>query len=949
MGCQFWLNEDGELIADDNGAIMMGEDCPCGSGCCERLAKQIASILRQTVQYCVPCDQLDWNVNCGECEIIPPNQDPENPLTQLGEYVTKRRNRIISFTCDTGFQIKQPEGGEQVTPQEGDIVTVTFCDGYEATTVYSASPSLTCYTDEPCCIFTHVYCQQGDEDNKQLYPVLVAPDYPSIFSSAQGLCEQKYWRTCFQTTPVAYVTCAAQVIAPRCWFDDYVQGSAPEPDYTPVWGVIGCFCEGNDKWQIKAIHNGGAGLIVVDTPFVPEKTDKLDEQGNPVLDEHGNKIPVIKCAITCDGSKDMVKEMIEHYQAHNPDEEKSGFRITTDMNKWQEWTGEVRHDECFFGFIPVSFVTFYECYHYNENNVYTRYHHIIMFDCNCNLTEDEVVWQGGGFDSRNVDIYPSDVDVCNMVCPALWAMVAYANGTNMNHSTFSSTSDGNVDPANPNWSIWPPRTSGEGGVILSEDSRASGQGIYTIGGSPCIYAAWDNNIMLWIGCECDAHVECMRGGAPKKFIESVDPCICVDFRELVDDNPTLFGVVDKKWGSHALVQWSTTNNGGYSGPYWIYNGSVQNCSHDCPLCDTDQEEQKLLWDAIIDPFIDYNMLLAHRIVNGAHEFGHVNKAGGISNYRLSSGSSTQELMSASFGIYNDKEQGLQYYPYIDSDPLSASSLQVYVCHKDAPSVQYQGWYIYTYNYVVHAGPYDQPECSCEPEYDYLPICKDHSLNSATDTIFFTSGLNLCLTPNRLNYQINANKRFVDGHYVYVRNQTSCQNICVRWEPGRTELGLFMLCAIRTSCGLMIQHQEGIPGVSSSKEYFIRGSLEIPSVSSIENKWGGYITRHWGYLQPSTIDIDYPASGGELVGARYETIRNSRGTLLSYIIRNAPSGSITHDPQAPLCHKDTCDEKLSFNNMEELCAWEASQLYNPSMCKCELAPGDYPDECVKPTD
>lgn len=915
MGCQFWLNSSGQLIADDNGIIMYSEDCPCGE-CCERLAEKITALLAETTQKCVPCDQVDWNVNCGECEIPDPNPDPENPMTQLGELVTKRKNRIVSLFCDTGFYYNHPE-----TPPESDsIIEVSFCNGHTATTAYYGSAITECVSDEPCCIFTHVYCPIGEEGSEKLYPIIYAPDLPSTFNSGDALCNQQYWTSCFSPTPVSFVKCGAQVFAPRCWFEDYSQPEGQEPDFTYVWGVIGCFCEGQNKWKIKSIcgGNSGNGLIIVDAPFQPDTEPLLDENGDPVV-EDGIEIYVTKCEITCEGSKGLVEEMLEHYLTS--EDPKFAIWATDDVNEWNDKTGQSQSAaDCFWGYIPLGTVYAYICRHYNENHVLTTYWHYVIFDCDCNISEMEIVHNGNAF--PNGGLYEVSEDICDSDCPALLAMMAYAKGENMNKSQVSDTDD--------------PRDTGDGGVVLQEDSRAPGSGIYSIGGTPCLFAAWstDKHLFIWVDCDCQPHVNCLTLGTEYKFLKSVDPCICVDFRELVDANPSLFGVVDKQWGSHSIVHWEhTTPSNNYTGAYWVYGGTETTGRSDCNKCDTHTEDTiYVTWTYYTGAFIDYNMLIVHRVVLGEHEIGHVNKDGGISNYRLqASGASQAGIITASFGYTNDYGE-FQNYTHWCTDHHSP-------CTSSDAHSGFAGYFFNAIKYTAFADPYDQPECDCEGN-DPLPICQDHSRNSPTDTIF-------CRQTDEWNqqciYDPSTQRFYTAGHYVYVKNQTTCEDICIRWEPGKYTYKLFELAYIATSCGLMTN-------CDSTTTYF--RSILIKGSSTIENTWAPYMQRHTGYYMGCFVTGSYPSVDTDIYGASYNEVRNTRGTLISYQAANVPYG--IHPVQPPKCHEANCSENAEwiFDSYCQYC----DKMYNkyprpePShSCQCEcgyLAVVDQAD-CLDP--
>lgn len=911
MGCQFWLNSSGQLIADDNGTIMYSEDCPCGE-CCERLAEKITALLAETTQKCVPCDQVDWNVNCGECEIPDPNPDPENPMTQLGELVTKRKNRIVSLFCDTGFYYNHPE-----TPPESDsIIEVSFCNGHTATTAYYGSAITECVSDEPCCIFTHVYCPIGEEGSEKLYPIIYAPDLPSTFNSGDALCNQQYWTSCFSPTPVSFVKCGAQIFAPRCWFEDYSQPEGQEPDFTYVWGVIGCFCEGQDKWKIKSIcgGNSGNGLIIVDAPFQPDTEPLLDENGDPVV-EDGIEIYVTKCEITCEGSKGLVEEMTHHYLSY--EEPKFAIWATDDVNEWNDKTGQSQSAaNCFWGYIPLGTVYAYICRHYNENHVLTTYWHYVIFDCDCNISEMEIVHNGNVF--PNGGLYEVSEDICDSDCPALLAIMAYAKGENMNKSQVSDTDD--------------PRDTGDGGVVLQEDSRAPGSGIYSIGGTPCLFAAWstDKHLFIWVDCNCQPHVNCLSTGTEYKFLKSVDPCICIDFRELVDANPSLFGVVDKQWGSHSIVHWEHTDSSyNYTGPYWSYNGTQTYGSHECSVCDTGVEGVTIGWYVTKDPFIDYNMLVVHRIVLGEHEIGHVNKSGGITNYRLqANGASMSGLTTADFG-YTNPWGDTQTYAYInDGHDIS------YYCNSSTSGLA--GYYYIGTSYRAYCAPSGSLWCPCPDEPpDPLPICQDHSRTRSIEAIFCDLFERSIISNSEMTcFNAGSTKTLHAGEYKYVRNQTTCEDICTHWEPGYYTWNVFMGEFINTSCGILIN------SCSGSDNYI--QNVGILGSTTIENTWAPKIQSTYGWYDDCYTSGGYPSSNTTLNGGYFTEIRNTRGTLISYQAYFMPSGYLVHDVQPPKCHESNCNGKVVYADVTAFCQ------ANPSDDSCTCYNSTSGESCVSPS-
>lgn len=878
MGCQFWLNENGQLIEDENGAIVLSEDCPCGN-CCDRLSKQIAALLRETVQTCIPCDEQYWFDDCGECYVT---TDEQEGVTSYGRYVTKRKNRIISFSCDTGFILSQTDQ----PPQEGDIVTVTFCDNKTATTSYSTNPSLTCLTDDPCCIFTHMYCAVGSEGHEKLYPILEAPDYPSSFGSAQALCEQRYWKNCFNKNPVKYVTCAAQVIAPRCWFDDYQQPTGEDPDMTFVWGVIGCFCEGEGKWEIMAVQGGGAGLIVVDAPFTADRVPLLDSNGNPALDSDNEPVTVVKCDINCDGLKSMVDEMTRHYQ-YNSNGSVNAMFATTSVDDWYTWTGQTVTSTCFWGYVPLSAVYGYRC-----TSGTGLYWHYIVFDCSCVMGEKTV--EGTGLmNLPDAGLYEvvAGKDLCTVTCPVLWAVMSYAKGENWNTSQ-------------PYTDVNDPRDTGEGGVILTEDSRVPGGGIYSIGGSACIYAAWSTSdkMILWVDCNCGLHVGCMPLGTEYRFLKSVDPCICVDFRELVDTNPSIFGVVDKEWGSHTLINWTHTDtSANWSGPYWIFDGQVINRSDPCQDCGDDIKYERSSF--VQGGYIDYNMLVVHRIVAGEHEVGHVMNSGGIYNLRLaSSGIGMSGITSASIGIIRDPGV-LQRAVYVGECPNS----------NGCPDGGWVGWYVAGMSYNASARHGTSPDpCPCDPSQAETPICSDHSKKLSIDTIFFSAGYfgTYCFYTTVAGGIVKGSTEGYEQKY-----SDSC--VCYNWVPGSYTWTMFSVQYANTSCGLVTR------GDNNSLIYLKQ--IEIPGYSGIEPTIIQKIQQEYGWYFDTIIGGGYPYYDNIIYGVVFNETRNSRGTLISYTV----TGSPPRGSQPPLCHTPSCSGKSVYNDIRAFC----SAYPSSDPCRC----------------
>lgn len=938
MPCQLWM-KDGKLIIDENGSPILSEDCPCYDDCCEQLVEWMVREMTKTYTACVPCAYGDTELGiCGECQI----EDPNAPTGYWdGKYVKRSVNPILIYgqmdtDCDNGIYItSQPADGNAY--KDGEIITITACD-QEFEVPYldpNALPDPTQCRDPDvgCMQFLKVFCKQGDQI---LYPIIAAPDLPGppAFSNTINLCTQTYWQHCFDPNPVRYASCAVQIIAPRYMFDDVV--TTGEPDMTKVWGVAACWCEGNGKWEFKKYCGGssGNGLLVVNTPFTAEMEDKVDEQGNPILDENDEPIQVLKCEITCQGQKDLVEEMTKHYAESIQHADVYFFRATEDPNEWEEWTGETpEYTSCFWGYLPLSALYGYVCDHEDENGVLRSYDHFVIFDCDCNMTEQEEP-HTGSLDPNSMGFYVSEQDLCTVACPDLWAMRAYAEATGMEMSPITDWTDGQgFDPADPDWTMWGPYLSGDGGVILQEDYRAPGQNIYSIGGSACVFAAWNANKMLWVDCECTSHVDCISNGS-KKFLRSVDPCICVDWRELVDDNPQLFGIVDKEWGSHVIVNFAGPN-GGYRGPYWLFGAPESNCSHHCSKCDINRDDIDLIWDATLDPFIDFNMLVVYRSVNGIKECGHVNKSGGITNYRIQTGNPSN-MYYVEFGL-SDMFGRFQRFPRIADSLLNLCEQQI--------QNGYAGWYIIASTYTVSGLPYDQPECPCDG-WDPLPICQDHSIESKTDSILCNATVNICYPdPHGCDLSYATYRVHVDGHNVYVTNQTSCEDICVRWEPGRWEIHIFNCCVIRTSCGILVSG-DSFDGTGVHAGNYVNSSVSIPSTSELSTTWGPYFSRHDGFTGVFTT-ADYPSGGSVISPPQYNEVRNNRGTLISYQTQGAPSGPVTKDAEPPLCHGNRCSSntRVIYTSLEAFCATQQILPVTPCGCKRE----ESGVECVNPSD
>ena len=388
--CTLWI-QDGALVVDDNGAPILSEDCPCGD-CCGRVAKEIVKLLNQTTRYCVPCDQGTWTEGCGDCEVA---VDEQEGISQIGQWATRRRNPVQSFDegC-SGFHIITPEpAGGYV---EGQDIQIQICDE-TATVPYSTQDPYPSMPDSetPGAVMVKLFCVNAMGSEDRLYPIIYAPDSPDIFGTGSNRCQQKYWRSCFDPNPQAFIKCGVQVIAPRSWFDDAPQSA--EPDMTMVWGVLGCFCEGNDKWKIRRLCGGGGnGYIVVNAPFIPDKVNKLDPEGNPIPDGQGGYVKVMKCAANCECLQDTIGEMMNHYQI-SLTSPKRAVRATINPQQWHDWTGETpAQAACFWGYILLPTVYGYVCQHTNSQGVMTQYVHWLVFDCDCALSDIETDYSGGG-------------------------------------------------------------------------------------------------------------------------------------------------------------------------------------------------------------------------------------------------------------------------------------------------------------------------------------------------------------------------------------------------------------------------------------------------------------------------------------------------------------------------------------------------------------------------
>lgn len=856
---------DGKLVVDDSGAPILSEDCPCGD-CCEQLVKWIVSQLSQTVETCQPCDQGDGNENCGECSIVETGQS--------GYWVNKARNPIMSFDtgqtgqCNSGFTVTSPPQDGNAY-QEGEPVTVKVCDSTATVPFsYTDAEGVVCQQGDGCWQFVKMFCEQGDK----LYPAIPAPDSPDLFSRPSTKCKQEYWVSCFDPEPVSFFKCAAQVIAPRYMFDDW---SGQTQDDTLVWGVVGCCCEGNGKWKIRKYCGGtsGNGLIIVDAPFTPETTTFTDDKGNT------STVPV--CGITCQGQKDLVEEMVNHYAEHLTGP-RSGIRATTDVDQWNSWTGDTVQDACFWGYVPLSAVYVYVCDHDDDQGNSKAWIHYVMFDCDCNMTEEEQEKQDG--DSLCLcgsGMYPSDVDLCDAECPDLWALMAYSKGRGWSRS-HAQDSD--------------PRGSADEGVIITKDSRLPNGSIYTIGGSATFFAAWgtgdwstsNQDYLIWIDCDCHAHVECITDDS-KKFLKYEDACTCLDWREVVDDNAAVFGVTEKSWGSHSIVQWThSTSSASYEGPYWLYNGSSDNHTwgdssyplycEECPPRTTHWS-----WTGHYNSFIDWNMLVVKRVVNGYYEIGHVQKAGGVVNYRLN------QSGAAMTGISGGSVPGT--YPELCGDQASAA----------CPSGGFAGWYMmpnYFNLYAMHNGSI---ECSCDPDPWDLPICTDHSRRLSIDTIFADSPSSYYRMAGCPKLEFTPRKSSKEGVEVH-----NCDGSC-NWQPGTDYWALFCVPYIRTSCGLMI--------VNSNGNHFYIPSFTVPGYAgSLATNARNAIIAQYGWCDETMVTGSYPYSDTTI------------------------SATYPNNAQPALCHKTQCGGYQQYSSFADYCDKTTPAGSTPSdECLCYKTP------------
>jgi hypothetical protein len=315
------------------------------------------------------------------------------------------------------------------------------------------------------------------------------------------------------------------------------------------------------------------------------------------------------------------------------------------------------------------------------------------------------------------------------------------------------------------------------------------------------------------------------------------------------------------------------------------------------------------------------MLIVHRIVNGDHEFGHVNKAGGISNYRLqASGAQMTGLVSASFGYTNSWGE-TQNYAYTTNGKDAS-----YYCNSSTGG--FVGYYYYGTGYKAFCEPSGSLYCPCPDDPpDPLPICQDHSIERNIEAIFCSSqdrGADILGSGEMLCLQTGSRKVHHEGKYTYVTNQTTCQDICTGWQPGYYTWSVFMGEFINTSCGLLFHSCDG----GSSPNYHLQ-NIAVPGSSVIEATWASKIQATYGWYDNIYVSGGYPSSNMTISGGYFVETRNSRGTLISYQSFFMPSGSSSHDVQPPKCHETNCTGKVVYADISAFC----QQNPNSNTCEC----------------
>ena len=279
------------------------------------------------------------------------------------------------------------------------------------------------------------------------------------------------------------------------------------------------------------------------------------------------------------------------------------------------------------------------------------------------------------------------------------------------------------------------------------------------------------------------------------------------------------------------------------------------------------------------------MLVVHRVVAGNHEIGHVQKEGGIVNFRLNqAGAQMSGITTGS--VSTD-------YPELCGDP-----------HADGcPGGTFAGYYIlpnYFNLYATHGG---SVECPCDPEPWDLPICLDHSRKLSVDTVFADAPTEIYSHMGCISLNWTPTK-FTEHGYEAVR----CDGVCI-WEPGKDNWTLFSASYVRTSCGLLIVQPEG--------RHFYIPSFTVPGYAgSLVVQAKAAIVRQYGWVDETYVYGAYP----------------STDTVIS--------GTSPNTAQPPLCHKTQCGGYTQYDSFSDYCDKTTTDPISPSSeCKCYKKPSD----------